>query len=126
MMKDPHLLEKVRRLIAKDPRYRPEAYDFVREALDYTGSCLGVRGHVTGEQLLEGVRALAIERYGPMAISVLEHWGVGCTEDVGEIVFNMIDAALLSKTESDSRGDFAGVYDFDTVFLRDYPWHKRD
>ena len=124
-MNDSHPADRVQELIARDPRYRPEAYDFVRQALDYAAHRRGVRGHLTGQELLEGLRALAIERFGPMARLVLEHWGMRCTEDVGEIVFNMVDVALLSKTDSDSRDDFREVYDFRVVFERDYPWHDR-
>lgn len=126
MTQDPHSLEKVREVAMKDARYRPEAYDFVREALDHAARQLKIRGHLTGRQLLEGVRLLAIKRYGPMAKTTLEHWGVRRTEDIGEIVFNMVDAGLLGKTPSDSREDFRGVYDFDVVFEREYPWHERE
>ena len=125
MRQRPELLERIRKIVARDPRYRPEAYDFVRGALDCAGKILGVRGHLTGGQLLEGVRWLAIESYGPMARTVLEHWGVRRTEDIGEIVFNMVDIGLLSRTEGDSREDFSGVFDFADVFERDYPWHGR-
>ncbi len=121
----PELLERIREIVARDARYSPEAYDFVRSALDHAGRILGVRGHLTGGQLLEGVRSLAIEHYGPMARTVLEHWGVNCAEDIGEIVFNMVDIGLLSKTETDNREDFSGVFDFEDVFERDYPWHGR-
>ena len=125
MMQDPELMEKVRELIARDSRYRPEAYDFVRQGLDFAARELGVQGHLTGGQLLQGIRMLAMKLYGPMARTVLEHWGVRRTEDFGEIVFNMVEVGLLTKTESDSREDFIDVYDFEEVFGRQYPWRER-
>ena len=118
------LLERIREIVAKDARYRPEAYDFVRSALDCAGKKFEIRGHLTGRQLLEGARELAIRRYGPMARTVLEHWGVRRTEDIGEIVFNMVDIGLLSKTDADRRDDFSSVYDFAEVFDEEYPWHQ--
>ncbi|MCK4547930.1 MAG: hypothetical protein KAW17_10875 [Candidatus Eisenbacteria sp.] len=125
MSKDAEVLEKVREMVAKDPRYRPEAYDFVRGSLDFAASHFGIQGHLTGRQLLEGIRLMAVEQYGPMAKTVMDHWGVHRTQDFGDIVFNMIEAGLLSKTESDRRDDFTDVYDFEEVFERKYPWHNR-
>jgi uncharacterized repeat protein (TIGR04138 family) len=126
MAQDPNLADKVYELMANDDRYSLEAYDFVRDALEYAAGDLGIRGHLTGQQLLEGIRKLAIHLYGPMAGAVLEHWGVTRTEDIGEIVFNMVEVGLLSKTASDTREDFQDVYDFEDVFHRDYPWHWRE
>jgi uncharacterized repeat protein (TIGR04138 family) len=115
-------LDKVR---AKDPRYACDAYLFVREALDHTQKTIvrdakgGVR-HVTGQELLAGIRELALTQFGPMAITVLEEWGVHVCEDFGEIVFNMVEGELLAKTDNDSRADFAGGYDFFEAFRKPY------
>ncbi|MFH1778957.1 MAG: Minf_1886 family protein [Candidatus Omnitrophota bacterium] len=103
-------------IIEKDPRYKSEAYLFVMAALNYTVSKLEKPRHITGQELSEGIRFYTIEQFGPMARTVLEHWGVYTTEDFGNIVFNMTDAKLLSKTETDSIGDFKDVYDFKSVF----------
>jgi uncharacterized repeat protein (TIGR04138 family) len=75
---------------------------------------------VTGFELLVGIRDLALERYGPMAKAVLNSWGVRTTDDFGAIVFNMVNAGLLSKTEEDHIEDFHAVYDFDDAFVRSY------
>ncbi|MHC5011472.1 MAG: Minf_1886 family protein [Planctomycetota bacterium] len=111
--KDEAILDIVRR----DPRYSPEAYDFVFEALDFT---LRRRGdgpkHVSGPEIMESVRQLALEQFGLLARSVLERWGVHRTADFGDIVFNLIDADLLQKTASDRREDFVGLYDFSVAF----------
>jgi uncharacterized repeat protein (TIGR04138 family) len=112
-------------IVARDPRYRREAYLFVREGLDYTQKLLvqsgqqGVR-HVTGQELLSGIRAYALEVFGPMAMLVLQEWGVTRCEDFGEMVFNMIDCGLLAKTDADRREDFQGGYDFFEAFRRPF------
>lgn len=113
--------ELVERLVTRDPRYRPEAYVFLREALDYTQKRVAAEGaeperHVTGQQLLGGIRDFALEHYGPMAWDLFREWGVSRCEDFGEIVFNLIDCQVLRKTDTDTREDFKGGYDFETTF----------
>jgi uncharacterized repeat protein (TIGR04138 family) len=103
-------------ICAKDSRYKPDAYEFVMQALHFTQDKLKREKHVTGRELLEGIREFAIEQYGPMTKTVLEHWGIAKTQDFGNIVFNMVDKKLLSKTDTDSIDDFKDVYDFVTVF----------
>ncbi len=120
-MQEAPFREVVRRICRKDPRYAPEAYLFVRETLDFTARMLekpqeGLGRHVSGQELLEGVRAFALQQFGPMALTVLEAWGIRRTEDVGEIVFNLVETGKLGKTENDTRGDFAGGYDFQKAF----------
>ena len=116
MKKHADVERTLRGIIARDPRYAAEAYQFVFEALEYTYGMIGERRHVTGGELLEGARRYAIEQYGLMARTVLEHWGIRRCEDIGEIVFNLVDHGLLSKTEADSRDDFKGGYDFREAF----------
>ena len=117
--------ETLDKILQRDPRYHRDAYLFVREALDQThkqvgkGSKGAVR-HVTGQELLGGIRALALDQFGPMALMVLHEWGVRAGEDFGEIVFNMVDAGLLGKTEKDSRDDFRGGYDFFDAFRKPF------
>jgi uncharacterized repeat protein (TIGR04138 family) len=74
------------------------------------------KGHVSGQELLSGIREFALRQFGPMALTVLEEWGVKRCEDFGEIVFNMIESGLLAKTAEDSRDDFKGGYDFMEAF----------
>jgi len=117
--------ESIEQLLKKDPRYHREAYLFVREGLDHTQKLLGRSGkdeihHVTGQELLEGIRAYALQQYGPMTITVLGEWGVQRCEDFGEIVFNMIAASILAKTERDSAEDFKNGYDFVEAFRRPF------
>jgi uncharacterized repeat protein (TIGR04138 family) len=117
--------ESLARIQAKDPRYHREAYLFVREALDHTQKTIGKdpRGrirHVTGQELLAGIRDFALQQFGPMAQAVLEAWGIHRCEDFGEIVFNMIDVGWLAKTSKDSRADFANGYDFEEAFRKPF------
>lgn len=117
-------------LLARDARYARGAYHFVRDALDFTRDTLQNEAvaavqprkgqHVSGQELLDGVRRLALNQFGPMTFCVLEEWGIRRCEDVGEIVFNMIDAQILSKTDEDRREDFQGGYDFEEAFRRPF------
>jgi uncharacterized repeat protein (TIGR04138 family) len=112
--------EAVEIALGKDPRYQRGAYQFVREALDHTQKEKGKIEHVTGQELLEGIRDCALKQFGPMAMTVLEEWGVGACEDFGEIVFNLIEVGWFGKTDKDSRADFAGGYEFYSAFRRPF------
>jgi len=117
--------EALERILARDSRYLPDAYVFLREALDYTQKRIAKdsRGrvrHVSGQELLEGLRQYALEQFGPMAITVLEEWGVKHCRDFGHIVFNMVEIGLLAKTEQDSVADFDGGYDFFEAFQKPF------
>lgn len=107
-------------IIARDPRYTEEAYAFVRAGLDFTVRRLEKPRHVSGQELLDGIREFALSEFGPMSKTVLAGWGIGRTEDVGEIVFNMVENGLLGKTDEDSRSDFADGFDFDEAFRRPF------
>ena len=107
-------------VITRDPRFKPEAYVFVHDAIGHTWARLDQRRHVTGKELLEGIKDLALKRYGPMARVVLNSWGIMTTDDFGVIVFNLVDAGVLSKTEEDHIEDFHAVYDFDEAFVGSY------
>lgn len=112
----------VEEICKSESRYKPDAYEFLMQALHFTQNKLKKKAHVTGKELLEGIREFAIEQYGPMAQTVFKHWGINKTQDFGNIVFNMVDKKLLSKTDEDAIEDFKDVYDFQRVFgnvLRD-------
>ena len=117
--------EALEKIQAKDPRYHREAYLFVKEGLDHTQKTIGKdkRGrirHVTGQELLTGLRQYALAQYGPMTMTVLEEWGVHSCRDFGEIVFNMVGAGWLAKTEGDSIADFEGGYSFFDAFRKPF------
>jgi uncharacterized repeat protein (TIGR04138 family) len=82
------------------------------------------RRHITGRELAEACRDLALDRYGVMARLVLDHWGVRSTADIGDVVFTLVDLGLLISQPNDSRLDFADVFEFDRAFERDYPWRR--
>ncbi len=111
--------QKIAQILLRDDRYSREAYRFVQEGLEYTVRRRGRRGHVSGRELLEGVRDMARERFGLMARTVLNQWGIRKTGDFGEIVFNLVDEQIMSKQDSDTRDDFANVYDFEEAFDHD-------
>jgi len=111
---------KIDLITRRDDRYRPHAYSFVLAAVEYTIALLPEPRHVSAVELLDGIRRYAIEEFGPMAKQVFNHWGVASTEDFGNIVFNLIEEELLSRTDEDRVEDFSGVYDFGKVFEEDY------
>lgn len=100
----------------KDKRYKPQAYEFVMEALNYTQKKFNRLKHVTGRELLKGIKDLLMIKFGPMATYVLEQWGIEKTEDFGNIVFNLVKNKVLSKTDEDSLEDFRNGYDFRETF----------
>lgn len=117
--------ETVLELCAKDPRYNPDAYFFVVEALDATVKEIRKRQpdherHVTGKELLEGIKAFALDEFGPMAFTVFAEWGIHATLDFGEIVFSLVECGRLGKTEADSRDDFRDVFDFVETFVNPF------
>jgi uncharacterized repeat protein (TIGR04138 family) len=117
--------EVVTQLVARDSRYPRDAYAFVRDALDFTQKQIlkqnhGQMRHVTGQELLGGIRDFALAQFGPMTITVLAEWGIHAGSDFGEIVFNMVESSLLAKTEKDSREDFADGYDFADAFQKPF------
>lgn len=117
--------ETLEKIVQHDARYHRDAYFFVREALDHTQKAIAKGGkqdprHVSGQELLAGIRTFALEQFGPMAMMVLNAWGVQTCEDFGEIVFNMVEHGLLAKTKKDSREDFKGGYDFYEAFRRPF------
>ena len=124
---------KLEELVRHDPRYAYEAYEFVFHALSHTQKLLNrepppeaervegeTRYHVSGPELLQGIRDLALREFGLMARIVFHRWGIKNTGDFGEIVFNLIEAGLMSKTDEDTRADFRDVYDLDQALVQGY------
>ncbi|MFH1199177.1 MAG: Minf_1886 family protein [Candidatus Omnitrophota bacterium] len=106
----------VEKICLGDSRYKADAYEFMMQGLHFTQSKIKRKGHITGRELLQGLREFAIAQYGPMVKAVLNHWGIHKTQDFGHIVFNMVEEKLLAKTDTDSLDDFKDIYNFDTVF----------
>jgi uncharacterized repeat protein (TIGR04138 family) len=121
-MPRPSFPECLAAILQRDPRSDAHAYFFVRDGLEFTVRRLdrplsGPGRHVTGRELLEGLRLFALTEFGPMARTVLRTWGVNRTEDFGQIVFNLVGQGVLGKTDQDRPEDFASVYDFDDAFV---------
>ncbi len=102
----------VERIRSRDARYARDAYAFVMDSLDFTMRLVGERRHVSAAELVRGLCANAKHRFGLFAHTVLAKWGLETSDDVGEIVFQLIEAGILSRQESDARADFVGVVDF--------------
>jgi uncharacterized repeat protein (TIGR04138 family) len=121
----PSFQEAVFAVCQKDTRYNPDAYFFLVEALDVTVKDIRKRQpdhgrHVTGKELLEGIKEYALDEFGPMAFTVFAEWGIHATADFGEIVFNLVEAGRLGKTETDSRADFKDGFSFEEAFTRPF------
>ena len=115
-------------------KYHPDAYRFVDQALRFTQRRLGRTpdvmqqdqefdedsAHISGPELLDGVRGLAIQEFGLLTIPVLKYWGIRTTDDFGRIVFDFIERGAMRKTDRDQLTDFFDVYDFEEAFDRNY------
>lgn len=106
----------------RNPRYAESAYLFLLASLRRCMEGLDEPRHVSGPEVADAARRLALERYGPLARTVLEHWGIHSTADLGEIVFLLVECGVLIKRPSDSREDFEGLFSFEEVFENAYPW----
>jgi uncharacterized repeat protein (TIGR04138 family) len=110
----------------KHETYHPQAYQFVFAALRHTQENLGrdsrseESGHISGPELLDGVRDLGLRHFGMLAGSVFRSWGIMGTEDFGHIVFKLIESGEMRKTDDDQLVDFIEVFDFDKSFREDY------
>jgi len=142
-MKSP--LQAMRDLLIEDRRFKIEAYQFIREALQYAHEhmvSMPVAAqqdddelrltdehnprHVTGQQLCEACRRYALEQYGYLAKIVLANWGIHRTSDFGELVYNLIRIEQMRKSESDRREDFDDVYCFETAFEPEFEFLVKD
>jgi len=127
-MQDSEFADVVALICKDDPRFDRRAYEFVRLGLDHTVKELRKRDstraersrHVSGKELVEGLRGFALEQFGPMAKTVLNAWGVHRCRDFGDIVFNLIEYKVFSKTDTDRQEDFDSIYDFDEAFVKPF------
>ena len=117
--------EVVEQICDQDLRFSSDAYHFVQEGLNHTLKSLKRGGqhahrHVSGQELLYGLREFALKEYGPMSKAVLNEWGIKTTDDIGQIVFNLVNASVLGKNETDSPNDFKNVFTFDDAFVKPF------
>ncbi len=107
-------------LIKKDPRFPLDAYWLINDGLQYTYRLTGKKEHITAHELLEGIRQLMLKRYGQMAKTVLNSWRIYTTDDIGQVVFNLVNAGLMVKRENETLQDFHAVYEFEEAFVEEY------
>lgn len=127
-MQDLDFNEVVELICKEDPRFDKKAYTFIRQGLDHTVKEIKKKDvakgrasqHVTGAELLDGLRLFALDQYGPLTKTVLNTWGVKRCTDFGEIVFNLIEYNVFSKTENDRREDFVDLYTFEDAFVKPF------
>lgn len=133
---DARAAEIFEQLLRDDRRYPRDAYAFLSEGLQFTSQLVHGKPsdsaeetprHVSGQQLCEGLRQLAVQRWGRLAGLVLRRWGLRTTRDFGEMVFRLVERGLLGKQEADRVEDFDDVYDFDDAFgSYDIPTERSD
>jgi len=124
-MQEVNFDEALEQILVKDARFHRDAYTFMREALDFTQKLIGKENqgkvrHVTGKELLDGIRQFSLHQFGPMTATVFEEWGIRQCSDFGNIVFNMVEIGLLAKTEKDTHDDFQNGYDFTDAFCKPF------
>lgn len=120
MRHDAKFWEAVKQIREKDARFQPDAYSFVMESLDHTLGALGERRHVKAEELLGGMCDHAKRRFGLLAHTVLASWGIKTARDVGRIVYQLVDAGVLAKQESDRYEDFDEDFDLKEILEDKY------
>ncbi len=122
---------RLAQVLQRDPRFAYEAYEFLFEALSHTQKLLGrmpadpsnipaTQHHVSGRELVHGIRDLALREFGLMARIVLRMWGINRTADFGDIVFNLVEENLMSKSDQDSRADFQDIFDLDQALVQEF------
>lgn len=129
-MKEHDFTEVVSLIVKEDPRYAKNSYLFLQKALNFTidkerkrqGKLVtkSSKRHVSGQELLDGIREYALEQYGPMAHYVLTSWNINRCEDFGEMVFNLIEYGVFSKNDEDAKEDFASIYSFEEAFIKPF------
>ena len=120
----------VTRIYEADNRFDPEAYYYLRDVIDRTTQKLERSGptskdrHVSGQELSEGFRDCMLEDFGPMAATLAEEWGIGQSEDIGSMVYNLIEAGAFGKSSKDKKSDFNGV--FNLLEVLETPYRPKD
>ena len=109
-------------IIRRDDRFDPQAYIFLKDALDFTqkravDSGHSETNHVSGRELALGFRDLALQDFGPMASTLMGEWGLTSTRNIGEMVFQLIEERMFGKQEDDKLEDFEDIYDFEDAFV---------
>jgi len=109
-------------ILKRDKRFDPHAYFFLKDALDFTLKRIaetnnGQARHVSGPELLAGFRDCALQQFGPMASTLMGEWNVKKCQDVGDMVFHLIEEQVFGKQDSDKKEDFSESFDFEASFI---------
>ena len=112
-------------ILGRDKRFDPHAFFFLKDSLDFTlkraaDGNSGLSRHVSGGELLEGFRDLALEQFGPMASTLMKEWGIRECSDVGEMVFLLIEEQMFGKQDSDTKEDFLGTFDMQEALTKPF------
>ncbi|MCH2208586.1 MAG: hypothetical protein MK132_22330 [Lentisphaerales bacterium] len=112
-------------IVLKDRRFKEDAYYFLNEAVIFSAEYFskpefGTNRHLSGPELLDGIREFTLSEFGPMSMTVLKRWGLHNTLDIGHVIFNLIDAGVLAASPQDRLGDFDSVYDFNDAFSKPF------
>lgn len=124
-MEKPNFDEAIKNIVDEDDSYKPDGFQFLRDALDHTVSSLRQdelieHRHVTGPELLEGIVEYGLKEYGPMAVAVMESWGIRSGEDIGAMVFKLIEVGAFGRSDEDSPSDFEGVLNLKEELLKPF------
>ena len=117
-------------ILKRDKRFDPHAYFFLKDALDFTLKRIaesngGRARHVSGPELLAGCRDYALEQFGPMASTLMNEWSIRKCQDLGDMVFHLIEEQVFGKQESDKKEDFSEVFDFQASLIVPFlPKHR--
>ena len=113
------IIEKIRKELidsGRDTRYRIGSYEFILNGIEFYLTSIGEKRHLTGQELTRGLLVFAQKEFGPLARTVLHYWGITKTEDLGNIVYNMIDIGIMSKQTDDSIEHFYNIVKIDNFF----------
>lgn len=131
-MQENNFEDVLNKILREDSRYGRDAYIFLREALEFAQKAISKANkqnvrHISGQELLNGIREYALAMFGPMTLTVFNEWGIKTCEDFGQMVFAMVENNLLRKSDNDSPDDFKNGYDFDEAFRIPFlPSSKKD
>lgn len=117
-------------ILKRDKRFDPHAYFFLKDALDFTLKRIaesngGQARHVSGPELLAGCRDYALEQFGPMASTLMNEWSIRKCQDLGDMVFHLIEEQVFGKQDSDKKEDFSEVFDFQASLITPFVPAKR-
>ena len=129
-MQPSQFTDAVQAALSQTPHYDIAAYYFLKDALDFTVKRIsdnneGELRHVSAQELIAGFRDLALQEFGPMASTLMKEWGITSGDDIGVMVFQLIEEGAFGKQDSDTQDDFSGGFDLLNALRAPFlPKHK--